>query len=282
MKWRHVDLFSGIGGFAVAATWAGLTTTCMCEVDDECREFLKRTWGVPVVGDVRDFDGSRHRGTFLLTGGPPCQPVSIAGPRTGEDDDRWLWPEALRVVAEMLPAWICFENPPGIESMGLNGILSDLEGCGYEIGALEVPACAVNSPQKRVRLWILAHRQGEGSQGADTKRAVQTEGRPTEHDPCGEVEHTESDAVGAGLCEAEPAGQRWRRSGDPISEYGESAWVLCSDGRVRRTKPGVCGLADGVSPGILRALGNAIVPGVAYEILRSIVASTQREEVTDG
>lgn len=155
----HIDLFSGLGGFSLACQWNGIQTEVFCEKDDRRRSFLERAYPrIPVVPDIRDFDGTRWRGRFILTAGVPCQPASRAGKQRGKDDDRWLWGEAVRVVKEALPAWCLFENPPGIYDVGIDGILSDLAGIGYETGIVEIPACAVNSPQIRQRVWIVCHR----------------------------------------------------------------------------------------------------------------------------
>lgn len=96
----HLDLFTGLGGFAIAAQAAGFRTVAMCESEPRCQRFLTRTWGIPVIHDVHELDGRQYRGITLLTGGPPCQPASRAGKQGGAGDDRWLWPEALRVLAE--------------------------------------------------------------------------------------------------------------------------------------------------------------------------------------
>jgi len=165
---RHIDLFSGIGGFALAARWAGYQTEVFCEQDAFCQRVLKKHWpDVPVVGDIFEFDGSAYRGADLLTGGFPCQPYSCAGKRGGDSDDRALWPEMRRVISEARPRWIVAENVTGIISMALDGVLSDLEGEGYEVQTVIVPACAVNAPHRRDRVWIVAHAgcvDGDGRQ----------------------------------------------------------------------------------------------------------------------
>ncbi len=165
----HVDLFTGIGGFALAARACGIRTVSMCECEPRARAFLGRAWpGVPVHPDVRKFDGGGHRGAFLLTAGVPCQPASRAGKQGGAGDDRWLWPDALRVLSAVRPSWAILENPPGIDDVGLDGILADVEARGYEVAPpLEIPACAVGAPHLRARYWIVAHltRDAEGGAG---------------------------------------------------------------------------------------------------------------------
>jgi len=237
----HLDLFSGVGGFALAAGWAGFRTIAFCEIEPFCRAGLKRAWpSVPIENDVRQFSGARWRGCTLITAGVPCQPVSRAGLQRGVRDDRWLWPDALRVVSEAGPAWAIFENPLGLEDVGLDGIISDLEGIGYEVGPpLEIPACAVNAPHRRQRIWLVAH-----------SASYRREGRPS-------------------IAESTPA--RWAYPPSPGRGFwGSDAWVLSERGEKRRIKSGVHGMAYGVSRGLLRALGNAIVPQVAYEIIRAI------------
>lgn len=151
----HLDIFSGIGGFAIAAREAGFKTVAFCESDSRCRAFLESTWGLPVEPDVRKLDGRKYAGISLLTGGPPCQPASRAGKQGGQGDDRWLWPEALRVLDEARPDCVVFENPSGILDVGIDGILSAMGRSGYEVQCFDIPACAVDSPQLRHRIWIV-------------------------------------------------------------------------------------------------------------------------------
>lgn len=133
----HLDLFSGIGGFALAAKRCGFRTVGFCERSPQCRAWLTDLFpGVPQVEDVRDLDGRLYRGVTLLTGGFPCQPWSRAGKRRGQDDDRALWPEMRRIIQEARPNWIVGENVPGIIELALDDLLSDLEADGYEGGRL--------------------------------------------------------------------------------------------------------------------------------------------------
>lgn len=160
---KHLDLFSGIGGFALAAQWAGLETVQFVEIEDYAQRVLKQSWpNVPVHGDIRTFDGRPFSGQiFLLTGGFPCQPFSVAGKRKGTADTRFLWPEMLRVIGEVKPKFVLAENVPGLLSqengMVFEHCLSDLESQGYEVEPILAPACGVGALHKRERVWIVAH-----------------------------------------------------------------------------------------------------------------------------
>ena len=159
----HLDLFSGIGGFAIAARWAGFRTVGFCEWEPYCQKLLKQHWpGVPVHGDIRDLDGTKYRGVSIISGGFPCQPFSQAGKQRGKEDDRYLWPEMLRVIREVGPRWVLGENVAGIVNMALDQVLVDLEAQGYTTGTVIVPACAVDAPHRRDRVWIVAHTDGTG------------------------------------------------------------------------------------------------------------------------
>src|SRR5262249_32088923 len=111
----------------------------------------------PITSDIRDLDGRDFYGVTIITGGFPCQPFSCAGKRRGKEDDRHLWPEMLRVIKEVRPAWMLGENVAGIINMELDSVLSDLENAGYATRTLAIPACAVDAKHRRMRVWIVAH-----------------------------------------------------------------------------------------------------------------------------
>ncbi len=193
----HLSLFTGIGGLDLAAEWAGLTTVGQCEWKDYPTKILEKHWpDVPRWRDIRTltkesfYEKTELRTVDVISGGFPCQPFSVAGKRRGKDDDRYLWPEMCRVIKELKPTWVIGENVAGLVSMAepageskmesrttsrfagedhyeavsvqreqmlLNGILKDLCDIGYEIQPFIIPACGVEAPHRRERLFIVAH-----------------------------------------------------------------------------------------------------------------------------
>lgn len=168
MTMTHASLFSGIGGFDLAAEWAGWTNSFNCEIDPFCRKILKYHFpDAEQYGDIRTADFTIWRDRIdVLTGGFPCQPFSLAGKGTGTEDDRYLWPEMLRVIRAVRPRWVVGENVFGIvnwsEGMVFDKVCSDLEAAGYEVQPYIIPACGVGAPHRRDRCWFVAHRTDAG------------------------------------------------------------------------------------------------------------------------
>jgi DNA (cytosine-5)-methyltransferase 1 len=165
---RHGSLFSGIGGFDLAAEWMGWENVFHCEWNEFGQRVLKYYWPNAIsYGDITKTDFTIHRGEIdILTGGFPCQPYSMAGKRKGKEDERHLWPEMLRTIREIHPGWVVGENVPGIInwSGGLvfHEVQTDLETEGYEVFPVVLPACGVNAPHKRERIWFVAHNTNSG------------------------------------------------------------------------------------------------------------------------
>lgn len=160
----HASLFSGIGGFDLAARWAGWTNLFNCEIDPFCQKVLKYHFpNAEQYSDIKttDFTVWRDR-VDVLSGGFPCQPFSLAGKRKGTEDARHLWPEMLRAIREIQPRWVVGENVRGIInwSGGLvfDEVCTDLEAAGYEVKPFILPACGVGAPHRRDRVWFVAHR----------------------------------------------------------------------------------------------------------------------------
>ena len=178
----HASLFSGIGGFDLAAEWAGWTNAFNCEIDPFCRSVLKYHFpDAEQYGDIRTADFTIWRDRIdVLSGGFPCQPFSLAGKRKGTEDDRYLWPEMLRVIRTVRPRWVVGENVFGIvnwsEGMVFEQVCSDLEAAGYEVQPYIIPACGVGAPHRRDRCWFVAYRTDAGietmREGQDGVHAV--------------------------------------------------------------------------------------------------------------
>jgi len=159
-KIRHLDLCSGIGGFALGIAGAGrdVSTVAFCEIEPYCQAVLRKHWpDVPVYDDIKTFPAEEFQDIDILTAGYPCQPFSLAGKRGGTADDRHLWPEVYRIVAAVRPTWCIFENVPGHITMGLDEVLSDLEDEGYSARTLVLGAVSVDAPHRRQRVWIVAN-----------------------------------------------------------------------------------------------------------------------------
>ncbi len=159
----HGSLFSGGGGFDLAAEWAGWSNLFNCEINPFCRTILKYHFpDAEQYSDIRTTDFSIWRGRIdVLSGGFPCQPFSQAGKRKGTDDDRYLWPEMLRAIREVRPRWVVGENVLGIvnwsEGLVFEQVCADLEAEGYEVQPFVLPACGVGAPHRRDRVWFVAY-----------------------------------------------------------------------------------------------------------------------------
>lgn len=208
VRLTHLDLFSGIGGFALAAQAAGFQTIAFSEIEPYACKVLKRHWpNVPILGDIRNVRGIR---ADLVTGGFPCQPYSLAGKRTGAGDDRALWPEMLRVIAESECACVLGENVAGIITMELDRVLADLESLGYAAWPLVIPACAVDARHRRDRVWIVAY-----SEGNDRRRRLRKTG--TEQD------RNLAANGSAPLADADKTGWREQRRAEPVGTQHAAA-----------------------------------------------------------
>lgn len=163
---RHGSLFSGIGGFDLAADWIGWENVFHCEKEPFCQKVLNYHFPNSILHeDITQTDFTIYRGRIdILTGGFPCQPYSVAGKRLGKDDDRHLWPEMLRSIQEIQPTWIVGENVSGLInwSGGLvfDEVQIDLETEGYQVIPFILPAAGVNAPHKRDRVWFVAYSDG--------------------------------------------------------------------------------------------------------------------------
>jgi len=159
MNFKHASLFTGIGGFDLAAEWIGWENIFQVENDPFCNtKLIKNFPNIKRYGDIKEFDGTEYRGIIdILTGGFPCQGFSVAGKQRGKDDPRWLWPEMLRVIREIQPPWVVGENVPGIIELALEDICASLESEGYEVQPFIIPSASIGAWDKRDRVWIIAY-----------------------------------------------------------------------------------------------------------------------------
>lgn len=234
---RYLSLFSGIGGFDLGFDRAGMECAGQVEIDDFCRRVLAKHWpDVPRMADIREVAGNEFGTIDVICGGFPCQPHSIAGKQRGAEDDRELWPEMCRIIANVRPAWVVAENSPNIRKTILDSIFVDLETIGYTVGAVNIPACAVDAPHIRQRAFILAHTDESNKHGG--RSHVQMGGRWQPE-------------------EATENGNAGRTQWPPEPGVGRMAYGVSR--RVDR----------------LGALGNAIVPQVAEWIGRCIMEANE-------
>ena len=175
---RHGSLFSGIGGFDLAAQWAGVENVFQVEIDDYCQKVLSKNFPeVKRYGDIKEFDGTKYNGTIdIISGGFPCQPFSVAGKQKGGEDDRNLWPEMFRVIQEVQPTWVVGENVVAIINfVEFDNLLADLESEGFEIQTFIIPACGVDAKHRRNRVWVVGYSEHNGSLTTGDKRKLQGE-----------------------------------------------------------------------------------------------------------
>ena len=171
----HASLFSGIGGFDLAAEWMGWENLFHCEWNDFGQRILKYYWPNSVsYGDITKTDFTKWKGSVdVLSGGFPCQPYSMAGKRLGKEDDRHLWPEMLRAIREIQPTWVVGENVRGLINwngrMVFDEVEADLEAEGYEVLPFLVPACGKDAPHRRERIWFVAYCENRNGQEQNKK-----------------------------------------------------------------------------------------------------------------
>jgi DNA (cytosine-5)-methyltransferase 1 len=165
---KHGSLFSGIGGFDLAAEWMGWENVFHCEWNEFGQKVLNHYWpNAESFTDITKSDFTKYANTIdILTGGFPCQPYSLAGKRKGKEDERHLWPEMLRAIREISPRWVVGENVRGLTNwnggMVFDEVQADLETEGYEVLPFLLPACAVNAPHRRDRIWFIAYAVNNG------------------------------------------------------------------------------------------------------------------------
>ena len=288
----HLSLFSGIGGLDLAAEWAGFTTIGQCEYADYPTKVLEKHWpDVPRWRDIRTltkesfYERTGLHTVDVISGGFPCQPFSVAGKQKGKGDDRYLWPEMLRVIRELTPRWVVGENVPGILRIAAADIVTDLEREGFNVLVLDFEAAAVGAPHRRERVAFVANACGQGLQGVQFPRARSSETGEGRTRPHGSTTERRYDGRPGTPPQWEPEPDVGR-SYDGISDWLDGigglsdaanmpqAWAngAWEDG-IQRVTPAAKSRVDR-----LKCLGNAVVPQQFYPIFRAIADTYEMDE----
>jgi DNA (cytosine-5)-methyltransferase 1 len=277
---NHASLFSGIGGFDLAAEWMGWTNVFNCEWEEFPRQVLKHHFpNAKQYGDIKELRATAYAGRIdILTGGFPCQPYSTAGKRKGKDDERHLWPEMLRVIRQCAPRYVVGENVRGLISWNgglvFEEVCVDLEALGYAVQPFVLPACAVGAPHRRDRVWFVAYADNGQRKRQDQKlrtgwdASTSRRSRSLANSDGVRLEHgAEPRGIAKGQGQVR---EHLTRQPTPTS------WTRFP------TVPPICGGDDGLPKKLdgltfskwrresIKAYGNAIVPQVALQIFKAI------------
>lgn len=247
----HGSLYSGIGGWLLAAQWAGIENIFTCEIDKFCNKVLDIHFpDTDRHHDIKETDFTKYTGRIdILSTSDPCQPFSFAGKRGGTTDDRFLWPFTIEAIRAIKPPFVVFENVSGFISMEdgktFERVCSDLENCGYKVEPFSIPACSLGTSHNRSRTWIIAYIRG----GSNNKQSSVQLDRP---------EIYEESKYGINI----------------RGQYNRDYEFVSESKTYEAIKPVFCRENDGISGELdkdrLKSLGNSIVPQIAYIIFEAI------------
>jgi len=320
---KFLSLFAGIGGFDLGLERAGMQCVGQVEIDKKCQAVLAKHWPtITRMGDIRDVKGNEFGAVDLICGGFPCQPFSTAGKRKGEADNRFLWPEMVRVIAAIRPTWVLGENVAGIISMALDKVHSDLESIGYTVQSFIIPACAVGAIHRRDRVWIIGnaksstiesqqeicrgqnaysaggvgndtHTSNAGLQGdkqprtseqsSGTSRPITQFYKDASDTPNTGVEGLRQERENTVFKTFANAESQQTQPAEPGRFYSESGFPNWG-AEWPEVAAELCGMDDGVSGRVdrLKQLGNAVVPQVVEVIGRAIMQIEDAREKGEG
>jgi DNA (cytosine-5)-methyltransferase 1 len=297
---KHGSLFSGIGGFDLAAEWMGWENVFHCELNPFGHKVLKHYWpNAESFNDITKTDFTKFYGTIdVISGGFPCQPYSGAGKRLGKNDERHLWPEMCRAIREITPRYVVGENVRGLTNWNrglvFDEVCSDLENLGYTVAPYLIPASGTNAPHQRQRIWFIAHQNASNTYGnrfnkCDHKHEI--EANKTGLNALHDVNSNDGQGIttnpgierlqGFEFNGAHDGSKRHRNdSHDSVTELHKiENWLGFP------AQPPVCGGDDGLPTKLdgisfpkwrnesIKAYGNAVVPQVVYRIFKAIEAS---------
>ena len=275
----HGSLYSGIGGWLLAAQRAGIENVFTCEIDNFCNKILDKHFpNTDRHYDIKETDFTKYQGSVdILSTSDPCQPFSFAGKRSGKADDRYLWPQTIRVIREVKPPYVVFENVSGFISLGFETVASDLEAEGYAVESFVIPACAIGAWHRRDRLWIVAYsvngsdRTRGGQEGKTeslqgeyrkagrsrmlsgaSKDVPDTKCKGLQGEPIGEMEESSKSTEDCkDVPDTDIPGSQRRNSGK-LSECTNKQFIGNGDsqnnGDYRQFESRICRMANGLSP----------------------------------
>tara|TARA_R110002126_G_scaffold66582_2_gene169208 strand:- start:1053 stop:1931 length:879 start_codon:yes stop_codon:yes gene_type:complete len=281
----HGSLFSGIGGFDLAAEWMGWENKFHCEWNPFGQRVLKYYWpNAESFEDITKTDFTKYANRIsVLTGGFPCQPYSLAGRRKGKDDERHLWPQMCRAIREIKPRWVVGENVYGLvnwnEGLVFHEVQVDLEAAGYEVFPYVLPAASVGAPHKRERIWFIAHSKSKGTRQQSQKNTRKQNGRFDNISPFWSFTNASNQGLQGQPHKGEDRGAEGEWSNDGrrnATRIFRSTWEEFP------TEPPLCNGNDGFPQKLdgitfpkwrnqsIMAGGNAIVPQLALQIFKTI------------
>lgn len=279
MELNVLDLFSGIGGFSVGLEATGkFKTIGFCEQDKFCQKVLRKHWSdVPIYEDIKKLDARKIKADVVV-GGFPCQSISIAGKQKGKDDDRYLFPEMLRVIKEVQPRWIIGENVQNLINISDGQILQDihnsLEAENYEVQTFNITASSQGAWHKRSRVWIVAANTNPRLSIGENEK-IFTRGNTFDNGSSADVPNTNS-----------KGSQGYRLQSNNLQKSNQSKINTDSNFTEQQTwwqtQSSLCGVPDGIQYGLdkdrshrIKALGNSIVPQIVTEIGKAIIKAEE-------
>ena len=305
---KLLDLFSGIGGFSLGMeATKQIKTIGFVEKDKFCQKVLRKNFkNVPIEEDIRNVKGSNYTAD-IISGGFPCQPFSVAGKRRGTEDDRYLWDEMLRVITEVKPRWVVGENVQGLININnglvLRQVQTDLEAQGFQVQCFLIPASGIGAWHQRKRVWILAYSKHNGSHRSKGNETIESSNQSKEWLFIRDDQDVSNTNTGFSIRENQEIQarrntsaisskdvsnannkrlQRYQLQSDNLQTKNKS--TINSNSNFERqqtwwqTQSNFCGVPNGISYELdkdranrIKALGNAIVPQIAYEIGQAIL-----------
>ena len=249
-KIKILDLFSGIGGFALGLDSTGFFKTVkFVEMDKYCQKVLQKNFpNIPIEEDIKNVKGKEYEADVLV-GGFPCQPFSVAGKQKGTNDDRYLWPEMLRLIREIKPEFVIGENVQGIinlqNGMVLRQVQNDLESEGFEVQCFLIPASGIGAWHQRYRVWIVGHSEHNGSLTSKIKRrnTETTTGTQEGTNTTGEPARTSGSRDNEDVSNTDSNGEKWDKSedgqGSRVEQDGKDDVSNTNNTRGRASKHGI-------------------------------------------